>query len=326
MDTVLTIGVLTGIYFLFNKRENYDNIDNKISGKINQEPVKTTQAMMDGYNTVPAFPQPVGYSLGKLGTPMSTLEDRLAKSDEPNLLDLNKRPMSDFLNNNFIPNRNRDTQNMIGTGVYNGNFLPDKYNTGGDPAQLLSRRELGFSTDTDPTFKHKVESGPRFSPAETTTWVHGTPDIRPDLDRFKQDINRNKNYEKPTETVFYVGPGVGLDPSVPASGGFNAGLMNRVTPNNVLSHNINQLPGGVIKGKMPTELPTANPGFGPGIDGNQYGVPNNKKPKTYITYDERPPLPLGISSLEAQKKYPNMPDREPTKAATYGFGTLVRNN
>jgi len=46
--------------------------------------------------------------------------------------------MSDFLNNNFIPNRKADTQNMNGTGIRTGNFLSDDYNMGGDPGQFMS--------------------------------------------------------------------------------------------------------------------------------------------------------------------------------------------
>lgn len=327
MESLLLVGVCVGSVLLLNNREDYSEImeqtETKLNNhRVNQYPVKNTNIKSQAFQSIPAFPEPVNYSTGPLKTPF---ENRLKQESKIDLLDMNKRTMSDFLNNNFIPNRNVDTQNMNGTGVRTGNFVPEDYNMGGDPGQFMSRVDAGFGPGCDPTYMHKRASGPRFSPNENATWIHGRPDIRPELDRFKMDI-RNKNFEKPCETIFYVGPGTGLDPSVPAAGGFNAGLNNRVTPNNIFNYKTNQLPGSVIKGKLySAELPAANPGTGTNLDGNLYGVPNNKKPQTFHTYDRRPPVASGISALEAQPLAPSIRIPDNNRATTSGFGTLVQN-
>lgn len=327
MEGVLLAGVCIGSFLLFNNREDYSEIieqtqSNLNNNRVNQHPVKNTDIKKQAFKSIPAFPDAVKYSTGQLKTP---LENRLKQESKVDLLDMNKRTMSDFLNNNFIPNRNADTQNMNGTGVRTGNFLPEDYNIGGDPGQFMSRVDVGFGPGCDPTYMHKRVSGPRFSPSDNATWIHGRPDIRPEMDRFKMDI-RNKNYEKPCETIFYVGPGTGIDPSVPAAGGFNAGLNNRVTPNNIFNYKTNQLPGSVIKGKLySSELPTANPGTGANMDGNLYGVPNNKKPQTFHMYDRRPPVASGISALEAQSLAPSIRIPDNNRSTSTGFGTLIQN-
>jgi len=328
MQALLLGGVCIGSALLLNnKREDYSDIieqtQSQLNNKrVNQYPVQNTDIKRNAFESIPPFPEPVNYSTGPLKTP---LENRLRKESKVNLLNMNERTMSDFLNNNFIPNRNADTQNMNGTGVRTGNFLPEDYNMGGDPGQFMSRVDVGFGPGCDPTYMHKRESGPRFSPSETATWVHGRPDVRPDLERFKMDISRNKTHEKPCETIFYVGPGTGLDPSISAAGGFNAGLNNRVVPNNIFNYTTNQLPGSVIKGKLfSAELPTANPGTGTNLDGNLYGIPNNKKPQTFYTYDRRAPVASGISALEAPALAPSIRIPDNNRSTTTGFGTLVQ--
>ena len=353
MDTLLLAGVCIGGFLIAkkDKKENFTEshengsrtyttgykLDDKQDIKktieevptfrdeyrIDQYPIKNRQAMENSMRNVPAFPQGVNYSTGPLKTP---LETKLNKESKIDLLDMSKRPMSDFLNNNFIPNRKADTQNMNGTGIKNGNFLPEQYNMGGDPGQLMSRTDTGFGPGADPTYMHKRASGPRFSPNESAQWVHGKPDIRPDLDRFKMDI-RNKQYESPCEKVFYVGPGVGLDPSISASGGFNAGLNNRIIPNNIFNYNSNQLPGKVVQGKLySAELPTANPGSGTNMKGEIYGVPNNKKPKTFWSYDDRPPVESGQSALLGNHVSPKITLPNNNRAITSGFGPLITDN
>lgn len=326
MEGLLLAGVCVGGVLLLNNREDYSEIIEKTEHKlnenrINQYPVENRNIMNNAFQSIPTFPEPVNYSTGPLKTP---LENRIKQDSKIDLLDMNKRSMSDFLNNNFIPNRTADTQNMNGTGIRTGNFLSDDYNMGGDPGQFMSRIDAGGGPGCDPTYMHKRASGPRFSPSDNITWIHGRPDIRPDLDRFKMDI-RNKQHESPCEKIFYVGPGTGLDPSIPAAGGFNAGLNNRITPNNIFNYKTNQLPGGVVKGKYySAELPTANPGTGKNLDGDLYGVPNNKKPQTFYTYDTRPPVASGISALEAQSLAPSIRVPDNNRSATFGFGTLVQ--
>ena len=323
MELVIATVCIGGMYLLKNK-ENFtsieDTIDKLNKKPINQFPVQNTDIMRNAIQTVPAFPRGVDYSTGPLKTP---LENRLNNNKKPldELLDMNKRSMNDFLNNNFIPNRNADTQNMNGTGVRNGNFIADDYNMGGDPGHLMSRMDTGFGPGSDPNYMNKRASGPRFSPHESATQIYGSPDIRPDLDRFRQDISRNRNKESPVEKVFYVGPGVGLRPDISASGGFNAGLNNRIVPNNIFAYKINQLEGRVISGKVSNDLPTALPGVGEDINGDIYGVPNNKKVPTFWVQD-KPTTPYGISAIEANI----MPGRirvSQNNKINGGFGTLI---
>jgi hypothetical protein len=93
-----------------------------------------------------------------------------------------------------------------------------------------------------------------FSPAEQQTgWVYGSPAIRPDMDRYKSDIWKRTN-ESPVEKV-NVGPGIGLDYSVPAQGGFQQ--FTRILPNNVSDYKANQLEGRVKTGNWYISHPTS---------------------------------------------------------------------
>lgn len=326
MELVIATVCIGGMY-LMNNKEKFTSIEDtvdKLNKKpVNQFPVHNTNIMNNAIQTVPAFPNGVNYSTGPLKTP---LENRLNNNDKPldDRLDMNKRPMGDFLNNHFIPNRSGDTQNMNGTGVRMGNFLAEEYTMGGDPGQLMCRMDLAYGPGCDPTYMNKRASGPRFSPYESVAQIYGSPDIRPDLDRFKQDISRNRNKESPIEKVYYVGPGIGLSPDIAASGGYNAGLDNRIVPNNISNYRANQLSGGVIKGKMPTELPTALPGIGKDVNGDIYGVPNNKKPPTFWVED-KPTTKYGISAIQANIMPASIrvPDNNKVNG---GFGTLIPNN
>lgn len=339
MEALLATGLVGAFVYLFNsnKEEHYEPIENSPPNRVlktvnqeneyrvNQYPVVNTDIKRANIQNIPAFPGDTKYSTGPLKTPFydKSLEERLKGSQPVNLLDMSKRPLSDFKNNYFIPNKLKDTQNMSGTGVMMGNFDPSNYNMGADPSDVILRSNYGLAV-ADPTYMHKREVGPFFSPSDNATWIHGRPDIRPDLDRFKQDIKNNKHGEAPCEKVFYTGPGVGLDPSIPAAGGFNAGLNNRITPNNIFNYKVNQLPGTVISGKFfSSELPTALPGIGPDQNGNVYGVPNNKSNKTWITYEERPPVPLGISSIQGQESRPSIEVKSNNRSFTSGFGTLI---
>jgi hypothetical protein len=326
MEAVLASASVLSLLLINKNKKEYFPTDRKEQLKeinkyrVDQYPVKH-QAVL-GSSISRKKDTKVDYSTGELKRP-SSLKSKV-QLDTPDLLDMSKRPMNDFMNNHFIPNVRRSTQNMIGTGVRTGNFLPEDYNLGGDAGQLTSRLD-SLSNGCDPTYMHKRASGPRFSPLESAEPIHGGIDKRPDLDRFRQDVSRNRNKESPCEKVFYVGPGTGLDPSIPASGGFNAGLNNRVTPNNVNAYRLHQLPGQVITGKLLTsELPTANPGVGKSLDSNLYGVPNNKKPPTFWSLDDRPPEQLGINSIQKPISAPNYLIRE-QKAATVQFGpTLIK--
>jgi hypothetical protein len=192
------------------------------------------------------------------------------------LLDLKERPMTDFLHNNMVPFYGSEVkQNMAGTGISSGNYIDGTdVNSGYDdttPNQTL----LATFTGMDDTWMHKRETGPFFSPAETQTgWVYGMPLFRPDMDRYTESLNNFRHDLKPIESI-QVGPGLNIDPSIPASGGFHE--FTRILPNNVNDYKVNQLENRVNAGKFHSAgLPTSYPGIG--ISGQDYTSnlrPNN---------------------------------------------------
>ena len=136
---------------------------------------------------------------------------------------------------------------------------------------------------------------------------------------------RYKNDESPFEPI-RVGPGIGVDPTKAAEGGFNAGMENRILPTNIFNYNTNSLPGRTIMGKRLTaEMPSATPGIGAtGEDGKKYGVPQYKQ-ETFWEDSRRPPLPTGGNHLLTQMEY----DQQSTilrtskdKIVNYGFGKI----
>jgi hypothetical protein len=200
------------------------------------------------------------------------------------LLDLKERPLTDFYHNNMVPfyRGNSTHQNMAGTGVASGSYI-DGSNVPGNITGVNSgfdyttpyKSNLATFTGLDDTYLHKREVGPMFSPAEQQTgWVYGSPLFRPDMDRYTQGLSQIRNDLSPVEKEM-IGPGLNLDPSIPATGGFHD--FTRILPNNVNDYKANQLPGQVIEGKLYSAgLPSSYPGIG--IAGNKVapGVTKNK--------------------------------------------------
>ncbi len=255
------------------------------------------------------------------------------------LLDMNDRPMTDFVHNNMVPFYRGDgtKQNMAGTGVADGSYI-DGSNVAGNITGVNSgfdystpwQSMLGSFTGSDDTYMHKREIGPMFSPAEQqTSWVNGTPLFRPDMDRYTQGLSNIRNDLRSTETEM-VGPGLNLDPSIPASGGFHD--FTRILPNNVSDYKANQLPGQVISGKFYSAgLPTSYPGIG--IEGEKTapGVAKNR-PNSF--WDQtRMPTMTTKAAFQGNLDY-NIPqyevDFKPNNAAreqiSYGLGNLEYKN
>jgi len=210
-------------------------------------------------------------------------------SDEYPLLDIENRPVEQFSHNNMVPfYGSKLTQNMHGTNVAQaGDNNSCKGLSTGFADVTPYRDKLQTFTGCDEMYMHKRETPPMFSPAEQTTgWVFGTPAFRPELDRYKDTLWRRNN-ETPIEKQ-RVGPGIGLDYSVPAQGGFHQ--FTRVLPNNVNDYKANQLEGRVNAGKWFTNHPTSQ---------YIYGV-NKDKPDLTITQARRPTMPT--------KFYTNAPD------------------
>lgn len=253
------------------------------------------------------------------------------------LLDLKERPLTDFYHNNMVPFYRGDgtKQNMAGTGVASGSYI-DGSNVPGNITGINSgfdystpwQTQLATFTGMDDTYMHKREVGPMFSPAEQQTgWAGGAgmPLFRPDMDRYKQGLSQIRNDLRPVEPEM-VGPGLNLDPSIPASGGFHD--FTRILPNNVNDYKANQLPGQVIAGKFYSAgLPTAYPGIGVSGDESAPGVTKNK-PNSFWDQTRYPTmttkvgfqmnLDYNIPQYEADFK-PNNGTRD---QISYGLGNL----
>ena len=222
------------------------------------------------------------------------------------LLNASERPVSDFLVNNNVPGSTK--QNMVGTGVTQGNIDFSKYNVGN--GRLTSHyKTLSSFTGCDENYMHKREVPNMFSPAERTD-TNTIPGLRaeakrPDLDRYTTSILLKPD-EKPIESI-RVGPGINIDSSMATDGqGFNSGLTVRPMPNNVGEYKLTQIAGRVsgTKSQAPS-LPQAMPGnvvIGEDSDGNDitYGVPSNNK-NPCVTIEDRPLLHAqpGISHIQS---------------------------
>ncbi len=203
-------------------------------------------------------------------------------STTDNILNMDTRPITDFKHNNMVPFSKKYTQNMAGTGISSGNYI-DGSNVPGNITGINSgfdystpyQSKLSTFTANDDTYMHKRETGPLFSPAESqTNFVNGMPLFRPDMERYTQGLSNIRNDLRPVEPEM-VGPGLNIDPSIPASGGFHD--FTRILPNNVNDYKANQLPGQVITGKyFSTGLPTSYPGIGTSEDKIAPGVSKNK--------------------------------------------------
>lgn len=208
----------------------------------------------------------------------STGFNKCSEENNP-LTDIPNRPVDQFSHNNMVPfYGSKLTQNMFSTGTPQaGDSNSCKGLVNGFADVTPYRDKLQTFTGCDEMYMHKREVGPMYSPAEQITgWVFGAPAFRPDLDRFKDSLWRRNN-ETPVEKQ-RVGPGIGLDYSVPAQGGFQQ--FTRILPNNVNDYKANQLEGRTNAGKWFTNHPTA-----------QYihGVKKDK-PDLYMTQARRPTM------------------------------------
>jgi hypothetical protein len=251
------------------------------------------------------------------------------------LLDIKERPLTDFYHANMVPFYRGDgtKQNMAGTGVADGSYI-DGSNVPGNITGINSgfdystpyQTQLATFTGNDDTYLHKREVGPMFSPAEQQTgWVYGTPLFRPDMDRYTQGLTNIRNDLRPVEPEM-VGPGLNIDPSIPASGGFHD--FTRILPNNVNDYKANQLPGQVITGKFySAELPSAYPGIGVSGDKSAPGVTKNK-PNSFWDQSRYPTMTTKVG-FQANLDY-NIPqyevDFKPNNAMrdqiSYGLGNV----
>lgn len=247
--------------------------------------------------------------------------------DNLSLLDMKSRPVSDFIHNNMVPFYGSNVrQNMAGTGVQSGNYTDGKDVDSGFANESPFLDKLQTFTGLDSTYLHKRETGPHFSPAEQQTgWVTGMPLVREDEDRFTMSLTKRHDLA-PTEKIM-VGPGIDLDPSIPASGGYHD--FARVLPNNVNDYKMHQLEGRVISQgfQLGGQQPTAMPGVGIS-DQQPYGVPNNK-PTRFWAQPRLPTMTTKASSaITGDELRPNYdasfrPNNASRNQINYGYGTVT---
>jgi len=239
------------------------------------------------------------------------------------LLNIDNRPINQSTHNNFMPFYGAKlTQNMRGTDVPQAGDNNASEHRAGFANETPFRQKLSDFTGCDKEYMHKRETGPYFSPTEgITSWVFGTPAIRPDMDRYKTSIWK-RNGETPVEKI-QVGPGIGLDYTVPAEGGFQQ--FNRIMPNNVSDYKANQLENRINAGKWHVNHPTS-----------QYteGVSQNK-PDLITTQARRPTMKGGFYVQAPSSSSSRLTDynvssnkgrqnREDTEKSG-GYGQLVEN-
>ena len=229
--------------------------------------------------------------------PTKLLEEE-EEEEEVDLLDLPSRTFNDLKYSHFIPNIKQHTHPMGGTG------LNSDYNIGGDLSQIMSRRDAGKGFGDD-TYMSKKVSEPRFEPEKDMTWINGSLDIRQELDRYKMDM-LHKNKEQLFESI-RVGPGISTDPTIPACGGFNSGLYNRVNPDNIFNYKVNQLPVKTIQGKQINDLPTAKPNLAKNSNA------------TFWDSERLAPAPRGRQGLDSSYHKRNYQDsRKINSVVTFG--------
>lgn len=191
------------------------------------------------------------YPVGDCKPPVMMSKNNAEKYYKPimNLTKNTQDSISRSMNNYFIPNKVKDTQNLINCGVGNPEVDPVTWasrNNMGCGNRMLYGGGPGTGSILDDTFIKKKEIK-MFNDVGEIKNTFGDPYIQ-QLSRAEGTFNSflSKNNEAPCEKT-YVGPGIGVKPSVPSSGGFNAGLMNRVEPNIINVYKKNQLetrPGG----------------------------------------------------------------------------------
>lgn len=107
-------------------------------------------------------------------------------------------------------------------------------------------RRLGTFTginNIDYQQKQEVQAA---APVKNLSNIHGAT-YQPDMERYKQYTANCRNHNVNPVEKQYVGPGLGIDPSVAADGGFHQEF--RILPDNVNGYRKNTFGGEIIHGK-----------------------------------------------------------------------------
>lgn len=90
--------------------------------------------------------------------------------------------------------------------------------------------------------KQEIEAAP---PVKDLTNIYGTT-FQPDIQRYQHYMTSGKNHNVSPVEKQYVGPGLGIDPSQTADGGFHS--LFRIMPDNVNGYRKNNFGGTVVHG------------------------------------------------------------------------------
>jgi len=197
-------------------------------------------------------------------------------------------------------------------------------NAGSTILDVFSGREQQKNRDMigKPT---KTETQSFFTPKERITsygYQYGTSGRQgPGLNiyRTKQIESNNQTFryrtnEHPVERI-QVGPGLALNESIPASGGFHE--YTRVLPTNVSDYKANQLPGRMAGGKWAVaDAPTSS-----------VSVIKNR-PDSYYTLCDRGPMPGagstgGYIAPQSRENYNEIMKFQNRQTVNAGFGACV---
>lgn len=107
-------------------------------------------------------------------------------------------------------------------------------------------RRLGTFTGINNVDYHKKQEVRAAPPVKNLSNMNGVT-FQPDMERYKHYTASCRNHNVAPVEKQYVGPGLGIDPSVPAEGGFHQAF--RILPDNVNGYRKNTFGGDVIHGK-----------------------------------------------------------------------------
>ena len=119
----------------------------------------------------------------------------------------------------------------------------------------LKDRRLGTFTgvnNIDYRPKQEVEATP---PVKDLTNIYGTT-FQPEVHRYQHYITSGKNHNVSPVEKQYVGPGLGIDPSQVADGGYHS--LFRILPDNVNGYRKNNFGGTVVHGNSAVHKRTYN--------------------------------------------------------------------
>lgn len=185
---------------------------------------------------------------------------------------------------------------------------------GGDPGNYDSfaqNRMETFTGTSDVTFQHKRECENRFEPQKDLSHINGAPlSIQGNrADRYSPAVTNQMHGVAPVERQ-YVGPGLNIDPSKPATGGFHDTF--RILPNNVGGYKKNNFGGRVVAGK--------------GVTPNRDALPHiqdNRRPERYYTVCDRDVAP-SRSQYSGQSQRPLYEPKLTSREQSHSAGGPAR--